>query len=75
MNNIKATTKLGLAISVVLLLVTGCSGSPHQREQETPPYDGGPAIIFRMDGEAKGFHKEAVEQIIKLFEENNVPPR
>jgi len=43
------------------------------RGKETPPYRGGPAIIFRMDDADKGFLEDTVEQIIQIFEENNVP--
>lgn len=38
-----------------------------------PPYDGGTAIIFRMDDVSVGWHEEIVEAIIKIFENNGVP--
>ncbi|MBN1375970.1 MAG: DUF2334 domain-containing protein [Dehalococcoidia bacterium] len=38
-----------------------------------PPYNGGPAIIFRMDDVSVGWHEEVVEAIIKIFEKNGVP--
>jgi hypothetical protein len=48
-------------------------GPPHVRKQETPPYHGGPAVIFRMDDADKGFLEDTVEQIIQIFEKNGVP--
>lgn len=47
--------------------------APFVRKLETLAYDGGLAIIFRMDDVAKGLNEEAVEQIIRLFGQNNVP--
>lgn len=38
-----------------------------------PPYDGGTAIIFRMDDVSVGWHEDTVEAIIKVFEKNGVP--
>ncbi|RPJ64172.1 MAG: DUF2334 domain-containing protein, partial [Dehalococcoidia bacterium] len=38
-----------------------------------PPYDGGTAIIFRMDDVSVGWHEDVVEAIIKIFEKNGVP--
>jgi peptidoglycan/xylan/chitin deacetylase (PgdA/CDA1 family) len=45
---------------------------PHQRINKTPAYNGGPAVIFRMDDAQKGVNEEAVERIIKIFEQNAV---
>ncbi len=38
-----------------------------------PAYNGGPAIIFRLDDVAKGYYEDVVREIILLFEKNNVP--
>ena len=47
-------------------------GPPHVREKETPPYHGGPAVIFRMDDADKGFLEDTVEQIIQIFQKNEI---
>jgi hypothetical protein len=38
-----------------------------------PPYNGGPAIIFRIDDVSAGWHEDVVEAIIQLFRKNGVP--
>ncbi|MHB8084915.1 MAG: DUF2334 domain-containing protein [Dehalococcoidia bacterium] len=43
------------------------------RQRIIPTFNGGKAIIFRMDDVAKGWHEDAVEAIIKLFQANGVP--
>jgi len=48
-------------------------GPPHERKLKTPAYNGGPAVIFRMDDAQKGVNEEIVEEIIKIFQQNNAP--
>jgi hypothetical protein len=38
-----------------------------------PPYNGGRAIIFRMDDVSVGWHEDVDEAIIQLFQKNGVP--
>jgi hypothetical protein len=38
-----------------------------------PPYQGGPAVIFRLDDVAEGFNEDVVLELIKLFQRNGVP--
>jgi hypothetical protein len=38
-----------------------------------PKYNGGPAIIFRLDDVSKGWHEDVDIEIIKMFERNGVP--
>jgi peptidoglycan/xylan/chitin deacetylase (PgdA/CDA1 family) len=38
-----------------------------------PTFNGGKAIIFRIDDVSKGWHEDVVEEIIKLFQANGVP--
>ena len=38
-----------------------------------PPYDGGTAVIFRLDDVSKGWHEDVDEEIIKVFKSNGVP--
>jgi peptidoglycan/xylan/chitin deacetylase (PgdA/CDA1 family) len=47
--------------------------APFHRAMETPEYNGKAAIIFRLDDVAKGWYEETTEEIIKLFQNNNVP--
>jgi hypothetical protein len=44
-----------------------------QRTKETPAYDGGPAIIFRMDDGAKGWYEDTIKEIVQLFIDNDIP--
>jgi hypothetical protein len=48
------------------------AGNPG-RQRVMPVYNGGPAIIFRMDDVSVGWHEDVVEAIIKLFQSNGVP--
>jgi len=48
-------------------------GPPHVRQKETPPYHGGPAVIFRMDDADRGYLEDSVKLIIQIFERNKVP--
>lgn len=38
-----------------------------------PKYNGGPAIIFRLDDVSKGWHEDVVKELLLLFEKNNIP--
>jgi hypothetical protein len=44
-----------------------------QRKNKTPAFTGGPSVIFRMDDAQRNVNEQAVEQIIKVFEQNKVP--
>ena len=44
-----------------------------QRKNKTPAFLGGPSTIFRMDDAQRGVNEQAVEEIIKVFEQNKVP--
>lgn len=48
-------------------------GSPRERKQKTPAFNGGLATIFRMDDAEKGVNEKIVEEIIKVFERNKMP--
>ena len=43
------------------------------RQRIIPTFNGGKAIIFRIDDVSKGWHEDVVEEIIKLFQANGVP--
>ncbi len=47
-------------------------GWSRARHRYVPPYNGGPAVIFRLDDVTKGFHEDVDEEIIKLFKKNGV---
>jgi hypothetical protein len=49
------------------------ASSSSARQRIVPTYNGGKAIIFRIDDVAKGWHEDVVEEIIKLFQANGVP--
>ena len=38
-----------------------------------PAYNGGPAIIFRLDDVAVGWHEDVDKEVLMLFEKNGVP--
>lgn len=38
-----------------------------------PPYNGGRAIIFRLDDVALGWHEDVVRELLILFEKNGIP--
>jgi peptidoglycan/xylan/chitin deacetylase (PgdA/CDA1 family) len=61
------------SIVSMLLLVIGCGGASKGLELETPSYHVGSRIIFRMDDAEKGVREQVVEQIVRVFEKNNVP--
>jgi hypothetical protein len=43
------------------------------RHRVMPVYNGGTAVIFRLDDVSKGWHEDTVEAIIKVFKNNGVP--
>jgi len=43
------------------------------RHRVLPPYQGGPAVIFRLDDVAEGFNEDVVLELIQLFKNNGVP--
>jgi hypothetical protein len=49
------------------------AASTAQGKRVLPPYNGGPAIIFRLDDVAKGWHEDVDKEIILLFEKNGIP--
>jgi len=57
----------------ITITQTSQQEAPFNRKVDTAVYPGGPAIIFRMDDAAKWWNEEAVEQIIRVFGEQNVP--
>ena len=38
-----------------------------------PVYNGGPAVIFRLDDVTKGWYEEAVKSLIEVYKNNGVP--
>jgi hypothetical protein len=48
-------------------------GPQHVRLKKTPKFTGGPAIIFRMDDVSQGLCAETVDEVIKIFQKNEVP--
>ena len=46
---------------------------PHTRKIQTPPYDGGPAIIFILDQVDDSGLRDAVVQIFRVFGRNDAP--
>lgn len=38
-----------------------------------PSYNGGPAVIFRLDDVALGWHEDVVQEILLIFEKNDIP--
>jgi hypothetical protein len=50
-----------------LISTTPCMQKP------LPLYDGGTAIVFRLDDVSKGYLEDIVQEIIKLFQQNGVP--
>ena len=38
-----------------------------------PPYNGGRAIIFRLDDVALGWHEDVVREVLLMFEKNGIP--
>jgi len=51
----------------------GCPDNATGRQPILPPYDGGYAVIFRVDDVAKGWHEDVVREIIGVFSSNGVP--
>ena len=47
--------------------------SPAEIQRVLPPYNGEPAIIFRMDDVSVGWHEDADQAIIETFKSNGVP--
>jgi len=43
------------------------------KQRVMPAYNGGWAVVFRLDDVAKGWHEETVQEIIKVFQKNGVP--
>ncbi len=43
------------------------------KQRVVPVYNGGLAIIFRVDDVSVGWHEDVVEEIVKLFQRNGVP--
>jgi len=46
---------------------------PHVRASKTPPFNGGPGIILRLDDVERGIYEDTVEEMIKVFQRNGVP--
>jgi hypothetical protein len=51
----------------------GVLGPQHVRLKKTPAFNGGPAVIFRMDDVFIGPNPTTMDEIIKLFQKNGVP--
>jgi len=80
---------VNLVLCLILLLSIACitpptsndvgpatsqpASSPHTRKIQTPPYDGGPAIIFILDQVDDSELRDAVVQIFRVFGRNDAP--
>ncbi len=64
-NLIKASRQYGDVITF--------DGWSRARHRYVPTYNGGPAVIFRLDDVTKGFHEDVDTEILKLFKQNGVP--
>jgi len=78
---------VNLFLCLALLFSIGCSTSPatpdvvpatsqpipaaHERKLQTPPFEGGSAIIFVLDQVDDDKYIDAVYEIIRIFAENN----
>jgi hypothetical protein len=85
--NSPAIRLVNLLICLALLFSIGCTASPttpavipvapqpvpsaHTRKLQTPPYEGGAAIIFVLDQTDDNTYIEAVHEIIRVFGEND----
>ncbi|MDD5312072.1 MAG: DUF2334 domain-containing protein [Dehalococcoidia bacterium] len=43
------------------------------KQRVLPVYNGGWAVVFRLDDVTKGWYEETVQEIIRLFQKNGVP--
>ncbi len=84
--NSPAARLINTLLCMALLLSTGCTTSPvtpntvpvapqsipaaHERKLQTPPFEGGSAIIFVLDQMDDNQHIDAVQEIIRVFAEN-----
>jgi hypothetical protein len=80
---------LNLFLCLAIIFALGCSaapatpvvnpaisqpaGSPHVRKLMTPSFSGGGAVIFVLDGINNSNLKDPVDQVIRIFGENNAP--
>lgn len=53
--------------------IIGCPDNATGRKPILPPYDGGYAVIFRVDDVSKGWHEDVIREIIGVFSSNGVP--
>jgi len=87
--NSPAIQLINCLLCLVLLCSIGCSAapappdvtpatsqpipSPHTRKLQTPPYEGGNAVVFILDQIDDAGSGDAVSQIIRMFAENDAP--
>ncbi len=85
--NSTAVRLVNTVICIVLILSVGCTASPstpnavptapqtipaaHERKLQTPPFEGGGAIIFILDQIDDSRHINAVQEIIRIFAKND----
>lgn len=85
--NSPASRLVNLLLCLALLLSIGCAASPaapdvipagsqsipaaHTRKLQTSPFEGGSAVIFVLDQIDDDKHIEAVQEIIRVFAEND----
>ncbi|MFA5065404.1 MAG: hypothetical protein WC566_08060, partial [Dehalococcoidia bacterium] len=85
--NSLAARLVNLFLCLALLFSIGCTASPatpdvipaasqpipaaHTRKLQTPPYEGGSAVIFVLDQIDDDKYIEAVHEIIRIFAEND----
>ena len=85
MNSLK-TQAVNLVLCLILLFSIGCTvpdskpgvipatsqpGPPHSRKMQTPPYEGGGAVIFVLDQIGAGTPVNAVDRVVGIFAEND----
>jgi len=85
--NSRATRLVNFLVCLALLFSIGCTASPatpdvipvasqsipaaHTRKLQTPPYEGGSAIIFVLDRVDDDKYIEAEHEIIRIFAQND----
>jgi len=74
-NLVKSSKKLGQIITFQgwFKYATDYILADPTRHRVMPVYNGGSAVIFRLDDVSKGWHEDTVEAIIKVFKNNGVP--
>ncbi|MHB8085915.1 MAG: DUF2334 domain-containing protein, partial [Dehalococcoidia bacterium] len=74
-NLVKSSKKLGQIITFQswFRYATSYILADPTRHRVMPVYNGGSAVIFRLDDVSKGWHEDTVEAIIRVFKSNGVP--